>query len=161
MRKTLVMAAVGVMVGGGVARAGDPDVGCGWGTQLFRGKSGAVYKVMAATTNASLGDQTFGISSGTAGCHGGGVIRADVRLRMYAGANIDRLAGDMAAGGGESLDVLAHLMRIDQADQPAFFQLTKAHFAALFPSAQTTAGEMLTRLTALMADDARLAKYVS
>ena len=161
MRKILVLVAFGVMVSGGAALAGDPDVGCGWGTIAFKGQSGVAPKVLAATTNAFLGNQTFGISSGTAGCNQGGVIKAELRVQMYAGANIDKLASDMAAGQGESLDTLAQLIGIGNADKVTFFRLTKTHLSELFPSDQVTAGEMLTTLKNLMAKDQQLAKYVS
>jgi hypothetical protein len=161
MRKTLAVAAFGVLVSGSVALAADPDVGCGWGTLIFKGSSGVAAKVLAATTNGFLGNQTFGISSGTLGCSKGGVVKAEVQVNMYAGANIDKLASDMAAGKGESLDTLAHLMGVSDADKPAFFHLAKAHFGALFPADQMTAGQMLTTLKGLMADDQQLAKYVS
>jgi DUF3015 family protein len=160
MRKTIVLAAVGVMVSGGVA-LGDPDVGCGWGTMAFRGQSGVAAKVLAATTNGILGNQTFGISSGTAGCNQGGVVKAELKVQMYAGANIDKLASDMAAGQGESLDTLAHLIGIADGDRAEFFRLTKTHFGELFPADQVTAGAMLTTLKGLMAQDPQLAKYVS
>jgi hypothetical protein len=161
MRKILVLAALGVMVSGGAAFAGDPDVGCGWGTMVFKGQTGVAPKVLAATTNGILGNQTFGISSGTVGCKQGGVVKAELQVQMYAGANIDKLASDMAAGQGESLDTLAHLIGIANADRVAFFGLTKTHFGELFPSDQMTAGEMLTTLKHLMAADHQLAKYVS
>ena len=161
MRRILVMAGIGVVISSSAAFAGDPDIGCGWGTQAFRGNSGVLYKVIAATTNGSFGNQTFGISSGTAGCGRGGVIKADAQLNMYAGSNLDALARDMAAGQGESLDALAQLMKIDASDRAAFFQLTKTHFGELFPSSQATAGDMLSSLTDLMAEDAALSKYVS
>jgi len=161
MRKTLAIAAMGVLASGGVALAADPDVGCGWGTQLMKGQSGVAPKVLAATTNGFLGNQTFGLSSGTAGCNKGGVVKAEVRLNMYAGANFDQIARDMASGGGESLDTLAQLMGITDSDRSAFFQLTKANFATLFPSDAVTAGQMLSALRALMATDDQLAKYVS
>jgi hypothetical protein len=160
MRKLFVIALL-VVMGRGVALAGDPDVGCGWGTQAFRGKSGVAYKVMAATTNGSLGSQTFGISSGTAGCGRGGIVKAEARVTRYAAANIDSLAADMAAGGGESLDTLSGLMGVADGDKPAFHRLAKANFAALFPSDQVSAGEMLDSLIQLMAADQQLAKYVS
>ena len=160
MRKTLALAAVGVLMSGGIARAGDPDVGCGWGSKAFHGQSGVVPKVMAATTNSSF-TQTFGISSGTAGCTRGGVVRAEVQLDRYAGANIDALARDMAAGGGESLDALAQLLGIDGADRAAFGHLVKTNFGALFPSDHVTAGQMLAALKRVMANDPQLAKYVS
>ena len=159
--KTLAIAVLGVVAWSSVAFAGDPDVGCGWGTQAFRGQSGVAPKVMAATTNGMLGSQTFGISSGTAGCTQGGVVKAEARLRTYAGANIDTLAGDIAAGQGESLDTLAHLMGIADADQPAFFHLAKTNFGVLFPPDQVSAGYMLAALRGVMAEDPQLAKYAS
>ena len=161
MRTLYVIASVFVIGGSSVAVAGDPDVGCGWGTQVFRGKSGVAYKVMAATTNGSLGNQTFGISSGTGGCGRGGFVRADARIIRYAGARIDTLAGDMAAGGGESLDTLADLLGVATADKPALFRLTKTNFAVLFPADQVSAAEMLATLAQLMASDPQLAKYAS
>lgn len=160
MRKLFAIALL-VVMSRGVALAGDPDVGCGWGTQAFRGKSGVAYKVMAATTNGSLGSQTFGISSGTAGCGRGGIVKAEARVVRYAAANIDTLAGEMAAGEGESLDTLAVLLGVADPDTAAFHRLTKANFAALFPSDQVSAGEMLGTLAQLMAADQQLAKYVS
>jgi hypothetical protein len=155
-----VIAAIGVLASGGVALA-DPDVGCGWGTLAFKGQTGTAAKVLAATTNGTLFNQTFGISSGTAGCKRGGTVTAEARLNMYASANIDQLASEMAAGQGESLDTLAQLIGVTDADKPAFFSLTKTHFGALFPGDQVTAGEMLTSLKGLMANDAQLSQYVS
>ncbi len=124
MRKLLAIVTIGVVSAAGVALA-DTDIGCGAGTILWEGQSGVAPKVLAATTNGFFGNQTFGISSGTLRCKQGGVIKADARTSMFAGANIDRLGRDMAAGGGETLDALAHLMGISDADRPAFFQLTK------------------------------------
>jgi hypothetical protein len=160
MKRTLVLAAIGVLLSGGVALA-DPDVGCGWGTMAFKGQTGVAAKVLAACTNGSLFNQTFGISSGTAGCRQGGTVTAAARLNMYASANIDQLAIDMASGRGEALDTLAQLIGVSDADRPAFFALTKSNFGTLFPSDQVTAGDMLTALRGLMANDAQLAQYVS
>ena len=158
MRKLLVVAAIGVVSAAGVALA-DEDIGCGWGTIMWKGQSGVAPKVLGATTNGLFGNQTFGISSGTAGCKGHGVIKADARTSMFAGANIDRLSRDMAAGGGETLDSLAQLMGISETDRPAFFQLTKRNFGEIFPTEGVTAGEMLTTIHQLMATDPGLAKY--
>jgi hypothetical protein len=131
MRKILVMTTMAAMVSGSVA-FGDPDVGCGWGTMAFKGQNGVAAKVLAATTNGILGDQTFGISSGTLGCHQGGTVTAAARLNMYAGANIDRLASDMAAGEGESLDTLVTALcktgalRRDSPRVPPEFRVTSS-----------------------------------
>ncbi len=161
MRKVILLGTVAVMMSSLPVLAGDPDVGCGWGTMVFKGQSGVAPKILAATTNGIMGNQTFGISSGTAGCNQGGIVKAEIQVPMYAGANIDKLASDMAAGQGESLDTLAHLLGIAATDRGAFFHLTKTHFGELFPGDQVTAGEMLTTLKSLMAADQQLAKYVS
>jgi hypothetical protein len=79
---------------------------------------------------------------------------------MFTGSNIDRLARDMATGEGETLDTLASLLGIADGDRSAFFQLTKANFATIFPSEQVTSGEMLEAIDELMAEDSQLARYV-
>lgn len=158
--KALVLSGVILGVCTGTALA-DPDVGCGWGTIAWKGSKGVPAKVMAATTNGLFGNQTFGISSATAGCSGEGVVASGARLNMYAGANLDRLQRDIALGRGESLDTLAHLMGIQDADVPAFQSLTKAHFGDIFPSDEVTAGQMLTTISQLMADDPSLSKYAA
>jgi hypothetical protein len=137
----------------------DNNVGCGLGTQLWEGKSGVVFQVLAATTNGTLGNQTFGITSGTLGCATGATITAEQRLSMFAGGNIDHLARDMAVGEGEALTALAQLLQIPQADRAAFYQLAKDNFADIFTSEEVTAGEMLGALDRLMAGDARLQRY--
>ena len=139
----------------------DNDIGCGVGTILWEGQSGVFAKSLAATTNGILGNQTFGVSSGTLECQQGGVITAAARLPMYAGANLDQLAADMAAGQGEALATLAELYAIPQADRTAFYAITRSNFAVLFPADDTTAGQMLATLDALMRKDDRLAIYVS
>jgi hypothetical protein len=137
----------------------DPDIGCGWGTQAFKGSRGKTSKILGATTNGLFANQTFGISSNTAGCTGEGVISSAERLNMYAGANIDGLQRDIALGQGESLETLAHLMGIQDADKPAFYALARSHFSEIFPSADVTAGQMLMSMSQLMASDPILSKY--
>jgi hypothetical protein len=159
MKRALTLVAVGVIASAGVALAGDPDIGCGWGTMLWKGQEGVPQKVMGATTNGLFGSQTFGISSQSAGCRREGVIRADARVQMFAGANVDRLARDMAMGRGESLDTLAQLMGIADTDKAAFFRLTKSHFADIFSADDMTAGQMLANLNQVLSADPQLAKY--
>jgi hypothetical protein len=57
----------------------DPDIGCGLGTQLWEGNKGLIPKVLGATTNGSFGNQTFGITFQTIGCHSTGTVTADAR----------------------------------------------------------------------------------
>ena len=159
MRKQLMTAVALLALSVTGTALADEDIGCGAGTILWEGQSGVAPKVLAATTNGSFGNQTFGISSNTAGCSGEGTIASAERLNMYAGANIDGLQRDIALGEGESLATLAHLMGIQDADKPAFYALAKSHFTEIFPTADVTAGQMLTSMSELMASDPTLSKY--
>ena len=161
MRKQLLTAAALLALSVAGTALADDDIGCGAGTILWKGQSGVAPKVLAATTNGILGNQTFGISSGTLGCQQGGTITASARVSMFAGHNLDELAADMAAGHGETLDVLASLYGIrSDRDKAAFSALSQAHFVQLFPGDDVTAGQVLAKLESLMASDARLSDYV-
>src|SRR5690554_933458 len=127
MRKYVLAAGIIGALSMGTAQA-DDDVGCGLGTMLWAGQEGPVPKVLAATTNGILGNQTFGITSGTLGCSRDGVITSDAVAAAYTGSNIERLALDMSQGEGESLNVMAELLGIENQDKPAFFALAKENF---------------------------------
>ena len=155
MKKLLAMA---LLASSSLAMA-DNDAGCGLGSILFEGKSGAAPKILAATTNGTYGNQTFGITSGTLGCQSDGVISSNARLSMFMGTNSERLARDMSIGHGESLDVLANLMNIKTEDKGAFFQAAKVNFGKIFAPENQTAGQVLAALQQVMAKDAVLAAY--
>jgi hypothetical protein len=154
------LAVAGLLASVDAARA-DDNIGCGLGTQLFEGKDDTLFQILGATTNGILGNQTFGISSNTLGCKRNQVITAEARRSLFASANLDRLARDMASGEGETLTALAEIMQIEDSDRAAFGRLTKDHFVALFPSDQVTAGDMLGTLDRLMAEDADLSRYAA
>ena len=158
MLKRLFVTGLLVVAPAGMAFA-DPDIGCGPGTQIWQGNTGVPPKVLGATTNGTFGLQTFGITFGTLGCNQGGTVTAQARLQMFASANLDRLARDMAHGNGDTLDAFAHLLGVSDTDKPAFFAFTKTHFVDLFASEEVTSGEVLASLNRLMADDAQLADY--
>jgi hypothetical protein len=161
MKRTFLALATAIAIGapGGGASA-DPDIGCGLGTQIWTGSKGIAPKVLGATTNGVSGSQTFGITSGTLGCNQGGTVTADAKVRLFTGANLDRLARDMAVGGGETLDAFASLLGIRDADKPAFFQMTQSRFPELFADDAVTAGALLESLERAMASDPRLAGYL-
>jgi hypothetical protein len=142
----------------GAAKA-DPNIGCGWGTQLFAGKNTIIFQALGATTNAFLGNQTFGISSNTIGCKGNQTITAEYRLNMFAGSNFDRLAREMATGEGEALESLAVLLEIEETDRASFYQLAQSEWLEIFPTGELTAGEMLENLDRAMGADTTLSRY--
>ena len=157
MKKLLVIA---LLASSSIAMA-DDDVGCGLGSMLFAGQSGVAPKVLAATTNGTYGNQTFGITSGTLGCQADGVISSRARLSMFMGTNSERLARDMSVGQGESLNVLADLMGVKEQDKALFFKTTQQHFSVIFSDQNQKAGDVLTALQQVMKQDSKLAAYAS
>jgi hypothetical protein len=139
----------------------DNDAGCGLGTQVMAGKSGVFAHLVATYTNGLLGNQTFGITSGTLGCNGNSEVTADADLRKFASTNLDQLTVEMAAGEGEALTALAGLYGIDQQDRAAFYGLTKSNYGTIVHGDNVTAGEVLASIRTLMATDARLSRYVA
>lgn len=161
MLRKIAIVALMLLLPAGYALA-DPDAGCGAGTLIWEGQSGMAPKLLAATTNGSFGTQTFGISSGTLGCSRNGTVTAANRLPMFAGANMETLASDMAAGHGEALATMAGLYGIHRrADQRAFYRLTQTHFAQIFPNDNVSAGQVIATVNHLMAQDPSLSQYVA
>lgn len=159
-RRLLLVLALGfLMAVAGTVEAKD-STGCGLGTMLFKGKSGIFPQILAVTTNGTLGNQTFGITSGTSGCDPDGTIVYNAAVQRFMGTQVDRVAADMSQGGGENLNALADLIGVTEEDKAAFFALTKTNFSRIFPTAETTAEEALLNLQELMAEDGRMVRYL-
>lgn len=134
---------------------------CGWGSKLFEGDKGIAPQVLAVTTNGTFGNQTFAISSGTSGCTQNGVVSSNWKSVMFIDGNKTRLAQDVSAGEGEALGSLANVVGVNENDKVRFFQVAKANFERLFPSARVTAGEVATSLKGILESDSVLNKYAS
>lgn len=143
---------IAMVLGMGAPALADNDVGCGVGTMVMEGQEGLVPKLAASCTNG-MTFQSISITFGLLNCNGRDKVTADAELRKFAAANIDRLARDFARGEGETLEVVAHLLQVDEAVRPAFFAYTQAHFEALFPDESTTSNEMLDSLYRLLASE--------
>jgi hypothetical protein len=137
------------------------NVGCGLGSMVFEGKSGLAPQILAATTNGTFGNQTFGITFGTLGCAKDGVVSMPVphKIALFADQNLDKLAHDMAVGNGETLNSLAVLMEVEDQDKLAFFNATKTNFTKIFPHENATTIEVLQGLNNVMASEPRLKRY--
>ena len=159
MKNKFMIAAVLTLSPIGIVMAASNNVGCGVGSIIFKGQSGVAPQVLAATTNGTLGNQTFGISSGTLGCDRDGVVDTPVKVSMFIDTNLDKLARDMAVGKGETLDSLASLIGVQDADKAAFFATTKSHFAEIIPSANANTQEVIDGLNHVLAANSELARY--
>lgn len=141
------------------AALADNDVGCGVGTEIWKGNKGLMYKLLASSTNG-LTFQTISVTFGLINCNGKDTVTASARTRHFVATQFDGIARDSAVGGGEKLDTLATLLEIAPSDRAAFATLTQANFESLFPSDRVTSNEMLLSLARLMREDERLSAYV-
>lgn len=112
------------------------NTGCGLGTMLFKNKAdnSTILQSLQATTNATFGNQTFGITSGTSECEQPAKFAKNDRLNEFVVANMDNLAKDIARGRGETLDAFADLMQVPVEKRAEFYQKLQANFAKVFTS---------------------------
>lgn len=141
------------------ALADNTGPGCGWGSMLFKGSSGTASHVVAATTNGSSGNNTFGMTSGTNGC--------DTSKKLeYKGTssvvyhNMDRLSDDIAKGDGEILSTVASVMGIENSDIPTFKRVMHENFEVIYPNSDVTSNQVMDAIIDLMAQDKALSKYI-
>jgi hypothetical protein len=126
---------------------------------LFEGQSGVAPHVVAATTNGTSGNNTFGMTSGTNGCDTSQTID-------YTGTsavvfhNMDRLSNDIAKGDGEILSTLAAVIGIEEQDVPVFKRVMHENFSSIYASSDVTSEQVVDSIIALMAKDEALSKYV-
>lgn len=144
--------------GGPQAKSGP---GCGLGYMLFEGQRGLAPQVLAATTNSTFANQTFGMTTGTSGCSQDGIVSREHETEVYAQATIENLSQEMAQGQGEHLASLATLIGVPTELHAAFFQLTQEHYTTLFPTEQNDSTKMLTALKTVLAADPVLASVLS
>lgn len=166
MKKVIMLGVVGVFVamqGGLALAAGNPDTGPGCGLGKLAWQNYPHQKVigiqtMEATTNGLMGNQTFGITSGTSGCTNDGKFWAEHKVNAFAALNFENLAQDMAQGQGEHLASLATLMGIPADQQPAFFAMTQEKYASLVTAGETSPVAMVKALNEAVATHPMLAK---
>lgn len=154
-RKLLIaIAAVGMATA--AYAGGQNDSGCGLGSMLFKEDKPA-HQIVAATTNGSFGNQTFGITTGTIGCTSGGLIKAGKEREVFVATNLRALEREMAAGKGQYATSLGALMGCG-ANTDKFLSFSKARYETLFPSAGVTPKELLENLSREIASDKALSQ---
>lgn len=132
--------------------------GCGAGYQfIFPDANQWWQHVLAATTNGTSGNQTFGMTSGTLGCE---AANGPLKLaQAFIDQNMDQLAADTARGEGETLAALAEVIGVQAQDTAAFGKVMQSNFDAMF-STTATSGDAYEAMKAAMASDAALQKYL-
>jgi hypothetical protein len=124
--------------------------GCGLGSLAFGNQAGGI-QILAATTNALFGTQTFGITTGTSNC-GPGLFAQGTK--NFVEANREVLAKDISRGTGEAIGALAVINACtDSARVGAALQ---QNFGAIFPSEGVTSDEVTAAILKTLHEDASL-----
>lgn len=158
MKKILCLSALSIMMTFN-ASAENTGPGCGLGAQLFDGQSGLGPHILAATTNGSSANQTFGMSTGTFGCEVDQKI--NYQASVFVNENIQQIAVDFSRGQGETLDSLVNLLGVAEQDKDLFASVVRSNFADIFSSEKINAQGVLDNLAAVMRDNEKLSAYVS
>lgn len=160
MKKNMkkLMAGVVLMGASSLAFANHGPAGCGLGTAyIFPDADQWWQHVLAATTNATSGNQTFGMTSGTLGCED---ARGPLKVaQLFIDKNMDQLAVDAAQGEGETLAALAEILGVTGEDALTFNQVMQNNFDSLF-SVEATSAATLEAMATAMAENAQLQKYL-
>lgn len=155
-----VIAGLALLSASSVALAGAAggDGGCGWGNAIFKGQSGTATHVLAAITNATFGNNTFGMTTGTNGCSTSGTLTYGGKSAVSA--IMDEFAEDVARGEGDALNTVAVLYGVEPSDRDVFARVMHDNFAAIFPSEDVTTDQVIASIEEIMKADPVLARYI-
>lgn len=146
MKKILVtMVAVAALGTAGFATVNN-QTGCGLGSQIIKDDSSAVMLALQATTNGTLGNQTFGVTSGTSGCKRAQLVLNE-RAAAFVASNMDQLSREIAIGKGESVETLAELLNID--NKAAFASALQANYNAIYANEKADMATVLDKVATI------------
>jgi hypothetical protein len=152
MKKILLGLALSVVItGSAFAGQAASNTGCGLGAELWGNKAddSVLYQVFQATTNGTVGSQTFGITSGTLHCQKPAKFVQNEKLINFVQANMDNLAQDIAMGKGESLDTFAEMLGVAPGQNAAFNAKLQANFGKIFTSEHVELAEVIDNAVAV------------
>jgi hypothetical protein len=124
------------------------NTGCGLGSMIIDNQNTVAKQVLAATTNGTFGNQTFGITTGSLNCTKPVALVSNEKIEKFVADNMDALAMDIAAGNGENLDTLASMMKVE--DKKAFSSRLKANFSKIYSSSDVTSAEVIDSIAAII-----------
>jgi len=145
MKKLLVSLSAVIALGGVASATVNSQTGCGLGSMIIKDDSTAIMLALQATTNATSGNQTFGITSGTLGCRKTRFVMNE-RAEKFVASNMDILAKEIAIGHGESLDTLDELLKVQ--DKVAFNTRLQANYNKIYSSKSVKMADVLDNISA-------------
>ncbi len=143
MRKLIISCAAAAVVSTSAFSAS--NVGCGLGWAMFQGDSKSAFgQLFQITTNQSTSSQAFGITSGTSGCRQPSNMFASEETHKFVNDNMDKLALDISAGQGETLDTLATLLKVE--DKASFNAKLQTNFEKIYTSENITSADIIDNI---------------
>lgn len=135
------------------AASAKQNTGCGLGTVLWKNRADGsmLSQALQATTNSFLGNQTFGITSGTLECSEPAHFANNERLKEFVVANMDNLAKDIAVGRGESLNTFNELLQIPLDQRPEFNAKLQNSFSTIFTHDKIAYAEVMNNVVMVTA----------
>ncbi|MCP4345076.1 MAG: DUF3015 domain-containing protein [Desulfobacterales bacterium] len=151
MKKIIITLAISLLVvSAAYAGATRDNCGCGIGSMAFGENEGLVFQVLAVTTNASCGNQTFGISSGTLGCERANSVVRNEKVNTFVAENMDNLATDIASGQGETLGALADLIQVPENNRTKLFASLQNNFEKIYSSPKVTHEQVVEKIAQIV-----------
>ena len=147
MKKILSLLAVTALTSSLYA-ANNENTGCGLGSIVIKDQSTVLLQVIAATTNGTSGNQTFGITSGTSNCDKPTNFVSNDKLNQFVGENMDELAMDISSGKGETLNTVAKLMNVENTQE--FSAKLQANFSEIYTSENVTSAQVIDSIAKYM-----------
>ncbi|EQA37356.1 PF11220 family protein [Leptospira inadai serovar Lyme str. 10] len=130
--------------------------GCGLGSVIFS-KNTTVLQVLAATTNGTSANQTFGISTGSLNCTTDGIVKNEKAQEIFIAQNFESLEREMSSGSGEKLNTLSHLLGCSPESANQLGLLAKTNYAKLFVK-ETTPSTLLSAVKDGIREDETLSR---
>ncbi len=124
--------------------ANNTNTGCGLGSIVIKNQNSSVLQALAATTNGTSGNQTFGITSGTSNCNKPSNFVSNDKLNQFVNENMDELAMDISAGKGETLNTVAALMNVNNKED--FASKLQANFSDIYTSEKVSSAEVIDNI---------------
>ncbi len=117
--------------------------GCGLGSMVPAWKND-ITQVLAATTNGSTSNQTFGITSGTLNCTDDGIVKLEKAQEVFVHYNHSGLEIEFAKGNGERIEAIATLLGCPTHSKQ-IGELTKKNFASIVNPETSKSSQNLLR----------------
>jgi len=148
MKRFLISVSVAAVVASSAVAGGNSNTGCGLGSMIIPVQDTVATQILAATTNGTSGNQTFGITSGSLNCTKPMKLVMNDQAQKFVADNMDSIAVEVAAGQGESLDTLLSLINVE--DKVLAAATLKANFSTIYSSSDVTSAQVVDSIVTVL-----------